>query len=827
MLAGLSLPAFADFPVLLVPQPKKAVFADAAPLHIEPATAAIVVGAGASEPERYAAELLQAAVERRFGQRWAIVAENEDRSRFGVLFFLGKPEGCRAVNELAQKLNISLAEKAPGVDAYYIRMAEVEGKPAAFILGTNGRSVIYGQDTLFQLLEKRDGRLVLHRAQIDDWASIPWRGRPQTSASAHFVPGRFESYAVGRLNWTDLREGQYAYAPGARINVEQTARLVKEARRRGMFLYAAVNCAVRPADFDAVIKTYEELIALGAEGLYISIDDPGAEFRFGTPDELIKRVIELGRRHGITGWKIGIVPGKVSYSNILTDVNRRVAKIPGMDEALWFWTVTPSKQALEDARSIGLKSRPAWWHNWPRPNGGITYTYYGGSRRANGAHAYMGIAPLSAGWGNASYGDLAAAAWCTDAVMPWGGSEWGSEYNSFALGWWAWAPELHDWKAVRTRAYDIVFGPDQVADAFAFDDMLQELESLFWRDTEKSQRNRLPYLLSLSARPRALEIIAKMKEALARIESGAPGQTLIPNEALNEYYLEPMRAVVDIGRRLAEIDLPEYWWDAHEQRVLTAAREARFDQIQQWNAKAKQRVTSEVYHAREVLQGSLSNLNGYVRFWLSRFDPLDIVPVAAEGPALKGDLSDPLWKQGLKITRFTQGGELPRDPTDAFILASNTDLYVGFVCHEQRMERLRTEHTARDSEVWMDDSVEIFVNPDLLGDAVYQIVVNPDGAVADSRGTGGRPGDRGWDANADVKTWRGDDRWCAEVRIPLEELGMSGSPRGAILRMNLARNDFAGPFAGYDVPGACDRSSWTGQHNLHDAGEMKTVVFEE
>lgn len=827
MLTGLSLSADAECPVTLVPQPKKAAFTEAPPVRIDPGTAAIVIGEAPPEPEKYAAELLQAAVERRYGQKWPILAEGEDLSRFGSIIFLGTSDVCSAGRDYAKKYDIKLVEKEPGLDAYFIRMAEAEGKQAVFVMGTNSRSVIYGQDTLFQLLDKRDSELFLRRAEIDDWASIPWRGRPQTSASAHFVPGRFESYARGRLNWTDLREGQYAYDPGARIDVEQTAKLVKEARRRGMFLYAAVNCAVRPSDFDAVIKTYNELIALGADGLYISIDDPGAEFRFGTPDELIKRVLDLGRAHGMTGWKIGLVPGKVSYSNILTDVNRRVAAIPGMDEALWFWTVTPSKQALEDARSIGVKSKPAWWHNWPRPDGGITYTYYGGSRRANGARAYMGIAPLSAGWGNACYGDLAAAAVCTSAVMPWGGSSWGSEYNSFAFGWWAWAPELHDWKAVRRRAYDIVFGPNQIADAFAFDDLLQELESLFWRDTDKSQRNLLPHLLDTAQRPRALGIIERMADALSRIESGAPGQTLVPAEALEEYYLEPMRAVVEIAAVLAEIDLPEYWWDAHEQRVLTAAREGRLERIDRWNAEAKERVTNEVNRARDALQGKLSNLNGYVRSWLSRFDPLDIVPVVASGPSLNGDLSDPVWKQGLKIDGFTQGGERPLDPVEAFVLASNTDLYIGFVCHEQRMERLRAEHTSRDSDVWMDDSVEIFLNPDTLGDAVYQIVVNSAGAVADFRGAGGRPGDREWNANIVARASHGVGRWHAEIRIPLKDLGVSGNPRGAIWRMNLARNDFAGPFTGYDVPGACERSSWTGQKNLHDAAQMKIVRFGE
>jgi hypothetical protein len=816
--------------ITLVPQPKNVVFASTPPVRIDPDSAAIVIGDEASAPEHYAAELLQQSVERRFGQTWPVLREGEDRARHALVICLGQRTTCKFVDDLAPKLDMNLAEKSPGLDGYSIRMGEVGGRTVVVVGGSNARGVIYGGDTLFQLLKSEGERLFLHRADIDDWASIPWRGRPHASNPGHFVPGRFDSYARARFNWTDLRNGlrsgQYGYPPGHKLDVDEVTRVVTESDRRGMFVYATVDCAVRPKDFDAAINTFEELIALGADGLYISIDDPGAEFRFGTPDELIVRVLDLGRKHGMTGRKIAIVPGKESYPKVLTEVNRRVAKIPGMDEALWFFTVTPSAQELEDAQSIGLKVKPCWWHNWPRPDvGGLTYGYYGGSTRAGGKHCYMEPPTLAQGWGKASFGDLARAAEHIEAVMPWGGGEWGAEYNSSILGWWAWAPELCDWRAVRARIYDIVFGPSQIDAAFAFDDSLARLREFFVRETGRGVPGQLPRLADPTNRDEVLRLVGKMRDLLGEIVPGARRESLAPPDVLDDYYLEPMGAVLDIATTVAGIDFPEYWWEMHEERLRLAAREGRCEQVAHWTTTARERVEVEANAIHQALKDKLMGTDAYVNRWMARFDPIPRIPVVDTPPCITGDLSDPAWRQGLKVGSFRMGKNTPPDPTEAYVLATQSDLFISFVCHEQRMASLRVNHRGRDSEVWLDDSVEVFLNPDMLGDAVYQIVINAAGELKDARGEGGKPGSDEWNGDIEVKTSQASDRWIAELRIPLADLGLTGAPEGGMWRMNLARNDFAGPFSGLETDNACEVSSWSGQGSFHDASLMKPVIF--
>lgn len=816
--------------ITLVPQPKSAAFNPLPPVEITPGALAIVIGKQASDPEVYAAELLQTTAAKRFGCNWPIVRENEDIKKYAVLLVLGQEHTSAMAGELIKQFKAAPANQDPGRDAYFIRMGDVNGRFVALVSGINDRAVIYGQDTLFQLFSKSGDNLTLTQATIDDWGSIPWRGRPQASNRGHFVPGRFDSYARARLNWTDLRDGvrsgQYGYPPGHELKVDEVKEIVRESDRRGMFVYATVDCAVRPRDFDAAIGTYRELIELGADGLYISIDDPGAEFRFGTPDELIRRVLDLGREHDMTGRKIGIVPGKESYPKILTDVNRRVAKIPGMEEALWFFTVTPSAQALSDAQSIGMKVKPSWWHNWPRPDaGGLTYGYYGGSRRAGGKNCYMEPPTLAGGWGKASFGELSQAAQHIEAVMPWGGSEWGAEYNSSILGWWAWAPELFNWQAARTRMYDIVFGPKQIAAAFEFDDNLPKLRRFFITEDSTRLPGQLPYLADPATKQDVLDLVKKMRATLAKIAPGARADSLAPPQVLEDYYLEPMGAALDIAETMAKLDFPEHWWKMHEERVRRAAAEGRCEQVQTWIEEAKTRAIREANAVRDAAKPLLAGADSYAELWANRFELMPVVPVLETGPRISGDLSDPIWKRGLKVDSFSMGRSVSPDPTEAYVLATDKDLFVAFLCHEQRMGSLRTRHTARDSEVWMDDSVEIFLNPDMLGDAVYQVVVNAAGHFLDARGGGGRPGSPDWNADVDVKASQGDDRWIAEVRISLESIGVQRSPAGQLWRMNLARNDYAGPFSGLETDNACEVSSWTGQGRFHDASRMKAVAF--
>ena len=81
------------------------------------------------------------------------------------------------------------------------------------------------------------------------------------------------------------------FSPGFKIHLPVTKQVLSEAHQRGMFVYGTVSCGVKADRHDAVISTFAELIALGVDGIWISLDDTGAG---EDAPRLVRRVLDLG-----------------------------------------------------------------------------------------------------------------------------------------------------------------------------------------------------------------------------------------------------------------------------------------------------------------------------------------------------------------------------------------------------------------------------------------------------------------------------------------------------------------------------------------------------
>ena len=213
--------------------------------------------------------------------------------------------------------------------------------------------MIYGQDTLFQLLGKRYNKLTIQAATIRDWPAIPLRGRPHPHYQYFLKPGNFDCIMSSRINFIDLRDGIYAFEPGVKLNKEELGKIVRDAKDRGLRVYAAVNTGVPKAEQEAVIATFKEFIELGADGLWASFDDKGSG---EDPKGMVARILALGREHQITGDAIAVTPPKGAYQVINYKFNREVVGVPGMEQAVWYWTSVPCEEYAADGEAIGLKS---------------------------------------------------------------------------------------------------------------------------------------------------------------------------------------------------------------------------------------------------------------------------------------------------------------------------------------------------------------------------------------------------------------------------------------------------------------------------------------
>jgi hypothetical protein len=152
------------------------------------------------------------------------------------------------------------------------------------------------------------------------------------------------------------------------------------------------------------------------------------------------------------------------------------------------------------------------------------------------------------------------------------------------------------------------------------------------------------------------------------------------------------------------------------------------------------------------------------------------------------------WNRMDPISFAGKTGEAAPYSTLAFGAWSSTDLYLTFVNFEPEMSRLQTEVTGRDQNTYEDDSVEAFLCPDPGKPAhCYHFIISASGALWDGE-TNGAPGpaDSKWNSGAEVKTFRENNRWIAQIRIPLQDLGLSGAKVGQSLAANFYRNRYCG-----------------------------------
>lgn len=624
----------------LVPAPKQVQWSERAPISLPEGKVAVVLRDTPAPAEQAAADLLQRWVKRRFATDWPILNAGDDASAYQVTIHLGQPAADSKLNDLAQQMQVKVEPGEPGTDGYAIEMLSDEEQSTVLVLGSNGRAVTYGVDTLFQLLEQHTGKLQLVHASIRDRASIPWRGRPMTDVTHYLEPGTWDGLVSARMNWIDLRNGTYAFEPDYIFTDEDKkniAEVIREAHRREILVYGAVNCGVPAGLYDAVLAKFQEFIDMSVDGLWISFDDKGPG---DSPEQITKDVLALGLKHGMSGSRIATTPPKGSYQTVIAPFNRKIMQVPGMEKALWFWTPLPNETFLADARSIGMEAKPSWWHNWPRNGGGFTTLKGGSNLNKNLPFTYLEIPALEVGWHEPSYKMIADAARYVQAVVPWSGNAIAKEYVAPTFGWWSWSPEQHDWTAVKGRTYDTVYGPAAVAAMTEFDDTLARVKSLFayainpgeWRPNCPARLKRL------EDRGAALELLNRCEKLAARVSASFADSTLLDPERVNPAFVAPMQEEIRVGKLCATLEYPEYWWGEHQRKVLDAIYADDMPRADRLIAAVRPKLSEILERVGREL-ATLSLTDRYMAFWTKT-----------------GQMSAVEWKQMLEQRQ----AELPR-----------------------------------------------------------------------------------------------------------------------------------------------------------------------
>ncbi|MCU0613390.1 MAG: carbohydrate binding family 9 domain-containing protein [Candidatus Eisenbacteria bacterium] len=150
-------------------------------------------------------------------------------------------------------------------------------------------------------------------------------------------------------------------------------------------------------------------------------------------------------------------------------------------------------------------------------------------------------------------------------------------------------------------------------------------------------------------------------------------------------------------------------------------------------------------------------------------------------PVLDGSLDDPCWALGTPRIGFIQRdpnpGEPSREQTTLYSVYTDDALYIAYHCGDSQPDRIVSRLRSRDSSVWPDDDIDLWIDPTGNGLQLYYFSTNPAGVKYDALYTSrGRDSNPLWDAHWDVAAAITEDGWNAEFEIPFSNLKFDFDP---------------------------------------------------
>ncbi len=162
---------------------------------------------------------------------------------------------------------------------------------------------------------------------------------------------------------------------------------------------------------------------------------------------------------------------------------------------------------------------------------------------------------------------------------------------------------------------------------------------------------------------------------------------------------------------------------------------------------------------------------------------------------LDGKIEEEIWQKIPTAIGFKKTGSKIYAERQTYFKAfyDEENIYIGVICEEPEMDKIKAKGVDKDYSLWTEDSVEIFFQPEPERETYYyQFVVNAIGsrwsAKYISPGQGGFSIDYIWNA----KAYRDKDFWSIEVIIPFKLIGKKPIENEK-WKVNISRNILTEP----------------------------------
>ncbi len=167
-----------------------------------------------------------------------------------------------------------------------------------------------------------------------------------------------------------------------------------------------------------------------------------------------------------------------------------------------------------------------------------------------------------------------------------------------------------------------------------------------------------------------------------------------------------------------------------------------------------------------------------------------------DSPVIDGNLEETAWSKAAWQTGFVllSNGEEAKVQTRFKVIHDERNIYFAVEALEPQIEEIKAAVSEADGNVFLDDCIEIFLDPNRYQTEYFHLIINSLGTVNDAKFTQlGHYRDKSWNSEAQVKTKKLADRWQAEIAIPLGHLELTQKSLDG-WTFNLGRERYAGGF---------------------------------
>ena len=172
--------------------------------------------------------------------------------------------------------------------------------------------------------------------------------------------------------------------------------------------------------------------------------------------------------------------------------------------------------------------------------------------------------------------------------------------------------------------------------------------------------------------------------------------------------------------------------------------------------------------------------------YLALSSPKILCATAYVAPVIDGQINDSVWDRKPDIPQFVTMDitTKPVFQTSAWLGADRTALYIAIKCIEPDQDSIIQAVDEHDGTVWLDDSIEIFIDANLDRETFYQIIINTAGVTFDAADN-----NASWDGPYEFFVDMNPGEWNIEIAIPWKSIGLFGqTDEGSQIGFNLQRS---------------------------------------